>query len=377
MRSLPVGFLSDVNAAEIELQDELLSRNKIKRSQITEQRLNTPPRGLVVTAAYLQQFGIEADWQGFSAGALTYALSQQVWHTAPNSSFAAQVSRSAEYLAQEFSLTQQPELVGQKKSTLTRDMMGLPTSLSGDGVILEADAKGKSGLVWLGGMVPALMKNDKTQSIMGVLSNQAGQPESLIRVNTRKGLQGNAQAVAGGMITSGDQVKERFRQIAKNQPIRLALSSKLDKVEQIDATSVFGSNGSSVKVIKSNQSADIVLSKVERLVKTEVPPVEEGEEAPPPESSTKTFYCLCTLAGDVLPDTISDRPEAVKNKYDAFQGAFDLLRWHQCLEQLINPNNSDLSASAAIGPKSESNSKNILLAKSTNSCCQRTQYGSC
>ena len=363
IRSLPAGLLEHVNPAEVQIQDELLASSKIKRSKITEQRLNTPPRGLVVTAAYLQQFGIEADWQDFSAGALTYSLAQQVWHTAPNSSFAAQVSRSAEFLAQEFSLTQQPELVGQKKSTLTRDVLGLPASLSGDGVILDIDGKGKTGQVWLGGMVPTLLKTDKTRSILSVLSNQPGSPpETLVKLTARKGLWGNAQVLGADSIAVGDPVKERFRQISKNQPLRLALSTKLEKVEKIDATSVFGSNGSEIKVVANDQSADIVLSKLERVIKVD-PEQTDANSAEPP--STQTFYCLSSLAGDVLPGTINDRPEAVKNKYEAFKSSFDVLRWHQCLEQLINSNNSDLSASAALERKSESGPKNILLAKST------------
>lgn len=257
-------------------------------------------------------------------------------------------------------MTQQPELVGQKKSTLTRDVLGLPTSLSGDGVIIETDGKGKSGQVWLGGLVPALLKTDKTRSILSILSNQPGSAnEALVKVSARKGLWGNAQALGGHSIAVGDPVKERFRQISKQQPLRLALSSKLEKVEKIDATSVFGSNGSAIKVVNSEQSADIVLSKLERVIQT------EGEGDLPDVSDSQTFYCLSSLAGDVLPGTISDRPEAVKNKYEAFESSFDVLRWHQCLEQLINPNNSDLSASAALANKSESGPNNILLAKST------------
>jgi len=103
-----------------------------------------------------------------------------------------------------------------------------------------------------------------------------------------------------------------------------------------------------------------VLSKLERLVKAEPQDAESSGV-----QSSQTFFCLRTLAGDVLPATIGDRPEALKNKAETFQPTFDVLRWHQCLEQLINPNNSELAASAALGNKSESESKNLLLVKST------------
>ena len=329
----------------------------------------------MVTAASLQQFGVESDWQGFSTGALTYSLAQQVWHTAPNSNIAIQISRSAEFLAQEFSLAQQPELVGQKKSTLTRDALGLPTGLSGDGVILETDARGKSGEAWLGGVLPALLKTDKTRVILSRLTNQPGvTEETLMRVNSRRGLRGNVQVLGAGTtaerrsqtIAAGDIIQERYRQIAKNQPLRLALSSKLDKVEKIDATSVFGSNGSSIKVVKDDQSADIVLSKLERLAQAKLQLPEANLEAETTETETpQTFYCLCSLAGDILPGTISDRPEAVKNRSEAFHPIFDALRWHQCLEQLMNASDSEISASAALGTATETGPRNILLAKST------------
>ncbi|MEM9136662.1 MAG: caspase family protein, partial [Cyanobacteria bacterium P01_F01_bin.42] len=357
VRSLPERTIDQVNQADIRLQDKLLANNKLRRSQFVEQR-DTPPRGIGITAASLQQFGIEADWPDFSAGALTSALTQQMWHTAPNSSVASQVSYTAETLADEFSIKQQPELSGQKKSALTRDLLGLPDVPANDGVI--TDSRGQSGEVWLGGIMPSLLKTDKIKFILSVLTKQSPM-EKLIQVNRRKGLQGTAESVGEDTLAIGDRVRERYRLIERNQPLYLALSTNLDKIEKIDATSVVGSSSSSVKVVKDDQAADVVLSKLERMTKES--PSEEGDDADAAEE-LRTYYCLRSLAGDVLPITVSDRPEAVKNHYESLQPTFDVLRWRLCLEQLLN-RSSYLSASAALVKINGSGSNSTLIAKST------------
>ncbi|MCM1982685.1 caspase family protein [Lyngbya confervoides] len=362
IRALPAGLLREVTPEAWAVQTSLMSRNKLKRSQLTEKRLSTPARGVVVTAASLQQFGIEADWSGFSAGALTYNLTQELWHTAPNAGLATQVSRASEALAEEFSLTQQPELGGQKKVALTRDLLGLPGGPAGDGIVLRTEMKGRHGDCWLGGISPSLLKTDHACFVFSTMPHSAETTGSaLMRLNSRKGLWGTVHVLQGEALIPDQQFKEKFRILDRSQPLRLALSSRLDHVEQVDATSVFSGLGSAIKVVKADQSADVVLTKLERLIKD--PPAADSEGTA--ERSLQICYCLCTVAGDVLPATVSDKPEAIKNRPEAFQDTFSVLAWNQCLEQLVNPHASEVMAGVSLMTQNEAGNSVSLLAKST------------
>lgn len=365
VRALPAKRLQDISKAEYDFQEQLLNHTKIKRSQLTDQRKGPP--GAVVTAAYLQQSGVELAWSGFEAGALTYALTQELWHTVPSSVFSSQLSRCSEFLAKSVSLTQQPELTGHKKLTLTRDVMGLPQGISGDGIVFDPDGKGRVADIWLGGLAPVLLKDDDNSAYFSVVSaTPSSTTPSLIKLSSRKGLAGTVRLLKGDPLVEGEQLKERFRIIGRSQPLSLALSSKLERVELVDATSVFSGIGSLVKVVNRDEAADIVLTKLERQVPQEAREnSSESSDSPNTSESKQVYYCLCSLAGDVFPNTVSDKAEAIKNKEQPFLPTLQALSLRNYFDLLVNPTTTELAVSASLSMVTESGAKNSLLTKSS------------
>ncbi|HEY9662450.1 MAG TPA: caspase family protein, partial [Allocoleopsis sp.] len=83
IRSRPNALAGQPHAEELALQERLISRTRLDRAKIRSQWQSGQVPGVLLTAARANQIATEAQWNGFSAGLFTYALTQQLWWTTP------------------------------------------------------------------------------------------------------------------------------------------------------------------------------------------------------------------------------------------------------------------------------------------------------
>ncbi|HEY9647543.1 MAG TPA: caspase family protein, partial [Chroococcidiopsis sp.] len=80
VRSRPSTPTGQINPQERALQERLLNQVGASDQQIRQQWQTGQLPGIVLSAASRGQSATEGQWDGFSAGLLTYALTQHLWH---------------------------------------------------------------------------------------------------------------------------------------------------------------------------------------------------------------------------------------------------------------------------------------------------------
>ncbi|WP_448381605.1 caspase family protein [Gloeomargarita sp.] len=225
------------------------------------------PPGVLFRAARAGSVATEALWPGFSAGTLTYALTQTLWGTTPGPilvDVAAQI-------AQTVGSHQAPEMVGSPQS--------LPPTVGAAGRVVQVSNEGADCV--LAGVPPWILAALAPES---QLVTQQGVTLSL---RARSGLL--VKTTPAAPVTVGEWVRERVRVVPTNLSLTVALAADLQRIERVDATSALGTLSYVNTVKVGEQSADCLLGRV-----------------------TPTTYGLFSPGYDLFPGTEGDRDEAVK-----------------------------------------------------------------
>ncbi|APB34272.1 Peptidase C14, caspase catalytic subunit p20 [Gloeomargarita lithophora Alchichica-D10] len=228
---------------------------------------NLRPPGVLFRAARPGSLATEALWPGFSAGTLTYALTQTLWGTTPGPilvDVAAQI-------AQTVGVNQAPEMVGSPQS--------LPPAVGAAGRVVQVTSEGVDCV--LAGLPPwilaALAPESQLETAQGVA----------LAVRSRQGLL--VKTTSPEPVPVGEWVRERVRVVPNSLSLTVALAAELERIERVDATSALGSLSYVNTVKVGEQSADCLLGRV-----------------------TPTTYGLFSPGYDLFPGTEGEADEAVK-----------------------------------------------------------------
>lgn len=172
VRSRPSTPTGEVDAAELALQEQLLTQSKTTRSQIQSQWQTGQLPGVVLSAASANQGALEGHWNGFSAGLFTYALTQELWWTTASTTLRVCLSRTTRTVNQLTGSEQQPRLSGQRAGDQSLPpYLLLPTpAIGADGVITNVDAEGQTVQIWLGGLPTSVLEYYGTGSVLSLTS---------------------------------------------------------------------------------------------------------------------------------------------------------------------------------------------------------------
>jgi len=225
------------------------------------------PPGVLFRAARAGSVATEALWPGFSAGTLTYALTQTLWGTTPGPILV----EVAAQIAQTVGSQQAPEMVGSPQS--------LPLMVGAAGRVVQVSHEGADCV--LAGVPPWILAALAPES---QLVTEQGVTLSL---RSRSGLL--VKTTPAAPVAVGEWVRERVRVVPSNVHLTVALAAELERIERVDATSALGTLSYVHTVKVGEQSADCLLGRV-----------------------TPTTYGLFSPGHDLFPGTEGDRDEAVK-----------------------------------------------------------------
>lgn len=283
-------------------------------------RLNRTQRnGLRLSALSLGQPAVEVHRTGFTAGLLTYALTQALWQATPASS----LSVSLQYAA-----TQTSALIGppsaawptiataQATPPWWRD---LPTTPA-EGTITQIDETGPLVHLWLGGMAPAVLEHYGLNSQLRLVQpDAADRPPTLLQIQARDGLiarakrLGDAANLDNSPLQVGQFVQEQVRLIARNVGLTIALDSHLDRIERVDAISALSAIPRIAATASGDQPADYLFSRAAAQEPTQVAIVPTNTRSDVPMNpSTPGSYGLFSVGLETIPNTIGEPGEAVK-----------------------------------------------------------------
>lgn len=361
LRARPRPSLGKPSQDELAFQEQLLTRIQASREQVGVQRRSKQIPGVVLAAASLdelasvtpyssaQESAFETQWGGFSAGALTYALTQYLWATAPATTIQVSFNRTAANIAQWVG-KEQPTLMGlQSRAQALLTYYTAPSDrLGAEGVITAVDEDGKAGQLWLGGWFNPALESYGLSSVLTVVSASgnansgsatvSGEPRAIARedvtaeasisvpplqvqISSRSGLTAKARissGVADFKLQVGQLVQEAVRVIPRHLSLAIALDPNLERIERVDATSAFSATPDVTVVTAGEQPADTLLGRVSETARpmtaaVEVATTEAGLARSSDLSAPPRSYGLFSVSRQLIPNSLGEGGEAVKS----------------------------------------------------------------
>lgn len=296
--------------------------------------------GLALLAAEPQQPALEGYWSGFSAGFLTYALTQYLWEMMPPRKLQVVFPKVVNRVYREVGGSQRPIL---EKERNTESLYSLkPERPASEGVVKRVDEDGALQ-VWLGGLPAQVLECYGSGSKLQ--AGVAGQTIELVG-RSRSGLMLKT-AIAPSTPTSADAlvgqpVFEAVRLIPRNLNLTIALDPHLERIERVDATSAFAAAKVNV-VAAGEQAADLVFGKAS-LATVTAALNQSGLAAGSAQSSYGLFYPPHVA----VPGTIASGDEAVKTAVNRLISKLPRLLAIKYLQLTENVTSSKLTLRATL-----------------------------
>lgn len=364
------------NPRELALQEQLLERMGLSRERATMQRLSEQTPGLRLVAAQPNQVAAEGQWNGFSAGLFTYALTQQLWWSTPASTLRVCLSRTVGTMEQWVGREQQPTLSGYR----SREKFLLPYYLSpalatmADGVVTTVEEGGKTGQIWLAGLPANVLEHYGENSLLAITVPGASSPEApsmeldtdvftsfsnqLLQVRSQDGLTVKAKICCNDVtgtkrLEPGQLVREIVRVLPRSVELTVALDPSLERIERVDAISAFSTIPHVSSVMAGEQPADYLFGKTRRTTQTLAAslPSSLAEASVSPStngSSLKNGYGLFSLGRAVIPNTVGEGEEAVKTAVNRLTPQLEILLATKLLRLTVNEGSSRLGVRATL-----------------------------
>ena len=367
LRARPKPSLGHLSPEAIALQEQLLSKLKSSREQVGVERRSGQLPGVVLAAAGVDELSntsnvvtrnqaFEAQWDGFSAGLFTYALTQYLWWATAATTVQVSFNRAAIGVEQVVGREQHPMLNGQQSREQSLLTYYLPPSdrLGAEGVITRIDDDGKAGQLWLGGLPSQILDNYGLNALFTVapppaIASSAAPPATdaltstttanlpissaptssplQLQLTARNGLTAKAklyesEGAKNAQIQAGQLVQESVRIIPRNLSLAIALDSTLERIERVDATSAFSAMPHVTLTTAGEQPGDLLFGRVNRTAtnssestsSTEISSSEPliahtiGSELSLPSRQ----YGLFSSGKELIANTLGEGGEAVK-----------------------------------------------------------------
>ena len=224
----------------------------------------------------------DAQWSGFSSGAFTYSLVQQMWQITPAttiywvmSNLVTNLDRRVfhnENLSIDKQIMEMMETNGAKSKEISPNtfapLLPIP-DFGADGVVTNINSDRlnsdhRNADVCLAGLPIDILSNYMAGSVLhvnnSVNNNLNGTSQTTVQLKSRNGFNGKVEVLSDRSaipkLQSGDLLQESIRAISHNLKLAIALDIGLSKIERVDATSAFSTLPNMFGVKANEQCAD-------------------------------------------------------------------------------------------------------------------------
>ncbi len=257
------------------------------------QQIEKQAIGTFLRAASGEMLCADAQWSGFSSGAFTYALVQQLWQITPATTIHVVMSNLATTLDRKalhndnLSIDKQVAAMVEvdavkQKAIATNTFAELLSNpdLGSDGVIINAIDR-RTADISLAGLPITVLINYMAGSILQVLPPKVADlapvtnetttpvtppnkistsPQTTVQVKSRNGFNAKVEVLndysTNQKLETGQILQEVMRAISHNVKLAIALDNGLSKIERVDATSAFSTLPNMFGVNANEQCAD-------------------------------------------------------------------------------------------------------------------------
>ncbi|MGI0492089.1 caspase family protein [Alkalinema pantanalense CENA528] len=254
------------------------------------------------------QSATELDFASWSAGRLTYGLTQALWQAAPGTPF-----QTVWAMTRAAMQPQSPGLTGTK----LKEQASAPGAFSlnssgGIGIITTVNPETGIGEAWLGGLPATVLEQLMVRSLLLIQAEEGivGQVQLLERTGLRAKVRFVESTTPEHLwaIAPGQALQESIRVLPRQSELTIALDQHLTKVERVDAVSALSNVPYLTAINAGEGAADCLLAKMdEQATQVALLP-----NTPMSELVVPVGYGLFTPTQAPIPHTQGDRGEAVK-----------------------------------------------------------------
>ncbi len=313
---------------------------------------DAPWPGLLLRAAAPGRLVLESQWDGFSAGVFTYALTQCLWAAAPDPDPAALIRRTGQYLQRWVGTDQQPVAGDRLSARSGPGVYGLPTEAAiAAGVVLSNGAARPVDL-WLGGLPPLVLRYLQPGSRLVALP--ASGPAIPLRLESRNGLRAQAKPINDSPPVPLIRlpVYEQVRLLPQAIDLVVALDSQLKRVERVDATSALAGLSRVTVVTAGEKAADCLFGRLpigpSPTLTAALPGVATAGPRPNSDGLAESSYGLFAPNRTLLPGTMLAKEEAVKTAVNRLSPYLQTLLALKLVRLTENRSSSQLAVAAVL-----------------------------
>ena len=333
LRSLPNSITTNIQPEELALQ-------QLK----TNQSLKPSFPGVILAAAQENQIAAEFNWNGFSAGLFTHALTQYLWEITPARTILFAMRSAAEQIAPIMGSLQQPAVITDNKQPLLTYYLPPVQSVGAQGIITAVD----SGIakIELCGLPATILNNYGINSCFTIPDRQ----EILLQIRARQGMRSETHPIKTVVLPKiGQLVQELIRFLPRNMGLSIALDDSLSRIEKVDATSALSNLHFVSKIVNIGENnTDCILLKKNSNTSSDV---------------SRVGYSLSSASGFTIPKSVGAEGEAIKLAVDRLTPKLKTIFAAKLWSLTFNEHSSKLKVRAVLEVIGKSNKK--ILVKET------------
>lgn len=336
-RSRGLGLVVKPNAAELEYRQQLRERIGLPDADIQQ----AVPRGVILASTRPEELAADTSFDGFYAGAFTYALTQQLWQeTDPRTAIA--IFNDVKPRVSKISHTEQVP----KVDSLGSGLLSPPYFINAGGVSADGIVRKRQGSaveLWLGGL-PALSFAAFNRGARLVASDRQGQQIGSILLGERTGLTAKGQIcqeTPAGAIQAGTFLLEKSRAIPADFRLRIGVDPSLNTTP-----SALAALGLTERVEFRNLGSgevEYILAKVTAANQADFVAA-NGFTTKPALGSIGLHDPGLTP----LPDSFGATGESMQNALQRLKAKFGALLAARWLKLSLNANSSELAIGAVL-----------------------------
>ncbi len=324
---------------DLNYQQQWLTRLNMTPAQFKAGRRSGIAKGAVLTGTNRNQLASDAPFDGFTAGAFTYLLTQYLWQQTGDESLSstlANISRSTLKMTGD----QEPEFEVKPGSGREKAPVYLvkPDSAPAEAVITKVD--GQSVEVWLGGVDAQSLEAFAAGS---TFSDSGDGKQINIQLDSRDGLIGKGRIVPGtsGKVLVGGLLQEQVRGLPTDIKLRVALDASLGKDTEQAKTMLSGVRRLEV-VPLGKGPVDCILGRLDGQATATAKHSAAGVVSP--------TIALFTQGLTLIPDSYGAGNETIEGAVTRLQAKFKALLAARIVRMTLNTGSSKLNVAASMAP---------------------------
>lgn len=311
---------------------------------------------------------LEGSWDGFSAGLLTYALTQQIWTSLPAQRQQWFLHRVNRKLSAWTGTDKSPQMVGQVAATKPAIplLSGRLPKPAADAVIKTLDTVNKSAILWLGGLPAGLLPYAELGLAfqpLPTLPGLAAVREGKLTVKALEGLRAKAALSDSKTLPVGTPLVEVERRFPRELTLCIALDPQLERIERVDATSALSGLSFITTSAPGEKLADCLFGRGPQRSQAESSTDSSTESSSDKAQAARPGYGLFTPDGTLLTGTLAEEGEAVKTAVSRLHGSLRSLLAAKMLRLTMNPVSSQLSVRLTL--ETQEPNQQLLLMEET------------